>query len=163
MNHEKPAATIRPCPLCKAHLEPADGISTRTQRTFVHPDNGCWLVGLVRITISDHARDHERERLALWNERPDWLRETTDDEFANELQRRIQTGAINIDDWVEPEPWDGLLHLTYAGEVDIDLTALDEAIVRLQRKQPREALYQLEKAMDGRLSGLADLKPEDLA
>lgn len=136
-------------------------LSTNSSKTFVHPDNGCFLFGLARINISEHADDNKR--LAMWNERPDWLKDATDDEFAHELERRIKAGEIDIDDWADAEPWDGSVHLLYAGDVDLNLGALDEAIVRLQRKDTREALYQLEKAMDGKLHGLADLRPEDLA
>lgn len=54
------------------------------------------------------------------------------------------------------------LSLPHAGRVNLDNDALDEAIARLRRGEVREALYQLEKAMDGQLRGLSDIKPEHL-
>lgn len=48
------------------------------------------------------------------------------------------------------------------GSLHLDRVALSEAVARWRRGEVRESLYQLEKAMDGKLHGLGDLKPEQL-
>ncbi len=64
---------------------------------------------------------------------------------------------------ISPQHDDDRIHLSDGGgTVDIDKIALGEAFARWRRGEVREALYQLEKAMDGNLHGLAELKPEDL-
>jgi len=43
-----------------------------------------------------------------------------------------------------------------------DLDALEEAACRLRRREYREALYQLSKALGRDFDALASLRPEDL-
>ena len=154
---------LLPCPFCRQRLEKVEAFSTRTTATYDHPDNGCFLSGHARVVVSD--REEDKERAARWNDRPsldDQLECASDDEFEDELNRRIKAGEINIGDYADMEEWDGTIELTYAGSLALNTGALDDAIGRLKRGETREALYQLEKSMDGHLDGLADLQPEDL-
>lgn len=48
------------------------------------------------------------------------------------------------------------------GSIEVDRLALLEAFVRWRRGDRREALHQLEQALDGKMPGLADLRAEDL-
>lgn len=154
---------LLPCPFCQQNLEEIDIFETKTAITYQHPEGPCFLSGQAQVVISDRPED--AARVKQWNTRPsvrEILKDVEKDDFADELYDRIRNGRVIIDDYAEMEEWDGTIELTYAGSLALNTGALDDAIGRHKRGETREALYQLEKAMDGHLNGIADLRPEDL-
>lgn len=155
---------LKRCPFCDKDLVRSDTFSNVTADHYVHPDNDCFLAhGSTHVVVSNHAGD--RDRVEQWNDRPSasaLLPRYDDNDFETELQRRIAAGEIDISDSTDPDDPDDFLLLPYAGTIEVNIGALDDAIARLSRGEVREALFQLNKAVDGRLDQLVDLKPEDL-
>lgn len=87
------------------------------------------------------------------------LAEISDEDLVAEVHKRIRAGDVDPEDiQIGSDPDENF----YEDPI-LDHHALDEAAVRFARRDYRETLWNLEKALGYAFSGLSGLKPEDLA
>ncbi len=88
----------------------------------------------------------------------------TDELLTIEVNKRLNAGDIDADDLEVGDDDDGSSFFGSEDEGGVcDVHALDEAAARFRRREYREMLWQLEKALGAAFAGLSDLKPEHLA